>query len=200
MNLQLKKYNRKLKIAGLDPSMSNWGVCIGTLDAITGEFEVDSVHVVHPNKFKSEKKMRQNSKDVLLAQDLYKSNMSLLKDVDILFAELPIGSQSARAMASYGICLGIIGALNENLTEVIQVTPQAVKKVVGNDNPSKLEMIEWAMDQHPEIEFPVYRKNGIWYVSAAKAEHMADALVSIYAGANTPQFKTLIKSIQENLK
>lgn len=107
--------------------MSNWGVCIGTLDAITGEFEVDSVHVVHPNKFKSEKKMRQNSKDVLLAQDLYKSNMSLLKDVDVLFAELPIGSQSARAMASYGICLGIIGALNENLTEVIQVTPQAVK-------------------------------------------------------------------------
>lgn len=44
------------------------------------------------------------------------------------------------------------------------------------------------------------QENGIWYVSAAKAEHMADALVSIYAGANTPQFKTLIKSIQENLK
>lgn len=195
-----KKKNRLLKVAGLDPSMSNWGICIGMLDAFNGEFEVTEVHVIQPNKFKSEKKMRQNTKDVLLAQDLYKSNMAILTDIDILFAELPIGSQSARAMASYGICLGIIGALNENLTEIIQVTPQAVKKVVGNDNPSKEEMIDWAIEQHPEIDFPKYKSKGMWYISNAKAEHMADALVAIYAGARTAQFETLIKSIQESLK
>lgn len=190
---------RMLKIAGLDPSMSNWGICIGELDALNGEFEVTSVHVIQPSKHKKTK-MRQNSKDVLLSQELYKVNMLLLKDVDILFAELPIGSQSARAMASYGICLAIIGALNENLTTVIEVTPQAVKKIVGNHNPSKMEMIEWAIEQHPEIDFPTYKQNGIRYISAAKAEHMADALIAIYAGARTTQFETLIKSIQVNLK
>lgn len=194
-----RKYNRTLKVAGLDPSMSNWGICIGELDALNGDFEVTSVHVIQPSKHKKTM-MRQNSKDVLLSQELYKTNMLLLKDVDILFAELPIGSQSARAMASYGICLAIIGALNENLTTIIEVTPQAVKKIVGNNNPSKLEMIEWAVDQHPEINFPTYKQKGIRYISAAKAEHMADALIAIYAGAQTIQFETLIKSIQENLK
>ena len=196
----MKKKNRKrvINIAGLDPSMSNWGIVLGHLDIDEGELTVKSVHTIHPDKLKKSK-VRQNSKDVLLAQDLYKQNIELLYDTDIICAELPIGSQSARAMASYGICLGIIGALNTELTKVVEVTPMQVKKVVGNDNPSKIEMIEWAMDQHPEIDFPTYKRNGLEYISAAKAEHMADALVAIYAAAETTQFKTLINHYRKSL-
>lgn len=191
-----KKRSKWIKIAGLDPSLSNWGICKGSLDVFSGELIVDSVHLIHPNKYKG-KKMRQNSKDVLAAQDLYKTSMQLLSDTDILCAELPTGSQSARASAGYGICIGVVGALNTELTEVVQVTPMQVKKVVGNDNPSKEDMIDWALDMHPEISFPTYKRNGLHYVSAAQAEHMADALAAIYAAAKTDHFLNLVEQYKE---
>ena len=187
-----------LTIAGLDPSLSNWGVVKGTLDIIEGYFDVDSLHLIHPDKNKKTK-MRQNSKDVLSAQQLYKGNIELLQDVDIVIAELPTGSQSARASAAYGICMGIVGALTLNLDNFIQVTPMDVKKVVGNNNPAKSEMIDWAVDMHPDANWPLYKRDKSWYISEAKAEHMADALAAIYAGAETKQFLNLINQYKDSL-
>lgn len=178
--------------------MSNWGVVKGTLDLDSGYLTVNSCHTIHPDQNKKTK-LRQNSKDVLRAQQLYKANIDLLSDVDILIAELPTGSQSARASAGYGICIGLIGALNMELIEVIQVTPMQVKKVVGKDNPSKSEMIDWAVDLHPEADWPTYKRDGLYYISGAKAEHMADALAAIYAGAKTKQFNDLINQYKESL-
>lgn len=193
------KKQSKIKVAGLDPSMSNWGIALGELDLKEAYLDITSVHLVHPNKLKKSKE-RQNAKDVFLAQDLYEQNMQLLKDVDIIFAELPIGSQSARAMASYGICLGVVGALNISLNkQIIQVTPMDVKKVVGNNNPSKLDMINWAMDEHPETDFPTYKQGGIHYISATKAEHMADAIAAIHAGCKQQSFLNVINQLRETL-
>lgn len=195
----LKNNKHLLKVAGLDPSMSNWGIAIGELDLIEGYLTINEIHVIHPSKHKNTK-LTQNVKDVLLAQDLYKDNMHILSDVDIIFAELPVGSQSARAMASYGICLGIVGALNVSLgIEAIKVTPMDVKKVVGNNNPSKLDIIEWVMTNQPEVDFPTYKQKGVTYISAAKAEHMADAVVAIYAGCKQKPFLNLLTQLRETL-
>ena len=174
-------------------------MCKGILNVLDGTLEIHSTCLIRPDKNAKNKKMRQNSKDVLVAQDLYKSCMTYLSDVDILFAELPIGSQSSRACVSYGLCLGVVGALNNELSKVIEVTPAQVKKVVGNDNPSKEEMIDWALDMHPDINFPTYKKGKCLYISSAQAEHLADSLAAIYAGVKTPQFETLLNSIREKL-
>lgn len=198
MKLKRNKNSNKIRIAGLDASMSNWGVCLGTVDLDDGYLVIDSVHVIQPPKLKSDKKTRQNAKDVLLSQTLYSENIRLLQDIDIICAELPVGSQSARASAGYGICMGIIGALNASLPKIIEVTPQAVKKVVGKKDATKLEVIEWVLDHHPEVNFPTYRQNGIEYISAAKAEHMADATVAIYAASTHPTFIEIINQLRES--
>lgn len=194
----MQKPKNLIRIAGLDPSLSNWGCVKGTLDLTDGLFQVDSLHLIHPNK-NTKTKMRQNSKDVLSAKQLYEGNIELLHDVDIVIAELPTGSQSARASAAYGICMGVIGALSIDMPNFIQVTPMDVKKVVGNNAPSKSEMIEWATDMHPDADWPLYKRDHKYYISEAKAEHMADALAAIYAGAQTIQFFNLIKSYKDSL-
>lgn len=198
MQIKMRKQSKKIKIAGLDASMSNWGICIGTVDLDEGYLVIDSVHLVKPLKLKSDKKTRQNIKDVLLSQHLYTENIRLLQDIDIICAELPVGSQSARASAGYGICMGIIGALNATLPEIIIVTPQAVKKVVGKKDATKLEVIDWVLDHHPEVNFPTYKQNGVEYISATQAEHMADATVAIYAASLHPTFIQVINQLRES--
>ena len=64
---------------------------------------------------------------------------------------------------------------------------------------SKSEMIDWAVDMHPDANWPLYKRDKSWYISEAKAEHMADALAAIYAGAETKQFLNLINQYKDSL-
>lgn len=66
----------------------------------------------------------------------------LEKDVNMVVVEVPVGSQSARSMASYGICIGILASITKPM---IQVTPTEVKMAtVGSKTASKQDMIDWA--------------------------------------------------------
>jgi Holliday junction resolvasome RuvABC endonuclease subunit len=187
---------RLIKVVGQDPSLRNWGLAIGHLDIDTNKLEIDFLDLTNPELPKG-KQVRQNSSDLESAYQLYKEASDASLGAHAVFVEVPVGSQSARAMASYGICVGVLGALRANGIPFFEVTPTEVKLAsVGNKTATKQEMIKWAMDKHPEANWPLYKHNGKDMVSEAKAEHMADAIAAIYAGMSCNAFKQVLPFIK----
>lgn len=177
-----------LRVVGFDPSLRNWGVACGTLDTDTMRLTVKTVDVIQP-VLPTGKQVRQNSTDLESAFQLCKSAMEIAKQAQVIFAEVPVGSQSARAMASYGICVGVLGSLRACGIPFFEVTPLEVKMAtVGRKTATKLEMINWATSQHPAATWPYYKQKGVQIISEAKAEHMADAIGAIQAGIHSNPF------------
>lgn len=189
----------KLKVLGLDPSMSNFGIAKATLDLDTMKFTVDALHVVQtePEKDKKVRKVvRKNSEDLERAQLLHKGAMEAVEGHFIAFVEVPVGSQSSRAMASYGVSLGVIAAV-ANAMPVVQVTPTEVKMAgCGIKTATKGEMIEAMVAKYPDAPWPRYTQNGKGFkkgdIHAGEAEHLADALAAIEAGIGTDEFRRTI--------
>ena len=177
-----------LRVAGMDPSLRNWGVALGTYDTVTQELKIKTVAVIQP-VLPTGKQVRQNSEDLEAAAQLCAGALTYAKEAQVIFVEVPVGSQSARAMASYGICVGVLGALRATGTPFFEVTPTEVKMAtVGRKTATKLEMIQWATRQHPAASWPYYKQKGVQIISEAKAEHMADAIGAIQAGIHTNPF------------
>ena len=186
----------QLRVVGLDPSMRNWGIAEGLLDTDTMILTLNKLSVVNP-VLPTGKQVRQNSKDVESAFQLAEGAIAAAKGAQAIFVEVPVGSQSARAMASYGICVGVLGALRAQGIPFFEVTPTEVKlAAVGSKTATKKQMIDWATQQHPEANWPFYQRNGEQLISEAKAEHMADAVAAIYAGLKTSQFNQAIPFIK----
>lgn len=186
------------KVVGFDPSLRNWGIAQGIIVPEPSP----SLHIVHLNVINpvlpKGKQVRQNSLDLESAKQLAEGALTAAKDAKAIFVEVPVGSQSARAMASYGICVGVLGALRATGIPFFEVTPTEVKMAsFGNKTATKAQMISWAVKQHPEGNWPTYLEKGVIHISDAKAEHMADAIAAIYAGVrcNTfQQFLPLLKA------
>jgi len=186
------KPSRKLKFVGCDPSLRNWGLAMATFDTATQQLTVNELALTCPELSKG-KQVRQNSLDLASASQLYEGAIAAVRDAHAVFVEVPVGSQSARAMASYGICVGVLGALRANGIPFFEVTPSEVKLAgAGNKTATKQQMIEWAMAKHPEANWPIYKQHGKSLVSEAKAEHQADAVAAIYAGMACSSFKQLL--------
>lgn len=183
---------RILRVVGMDPSLRNWGISFGTFNLDTNEIKVKTVRVVTP-VLPEGKQIRQNSLDLEAAKQLCVSALDAAADAEAIFVEVPIGSQSARAMASYGICVGILGALRATGKPFFEVTPTEVKLAsVGIKTATKRQMINWAVQKHPDANWPFHTIKGVQQISEAKAEHMADAAAAIHAGVHTNEFKQLI--------
>jgi Holliday junction resolvasome RuvABC endonuclease subunit len=175
---------RVLQVVGMDPSLRNWGISKGTLNLDTRKVHIQEVNVICP-VLPTGKQVRQNSLDLESAKQLADSALRAVKGAQAIFVEVPVGSQSARAMASYGICVGVLGALRASGIPFFEVTPTEVKvTAVGSKTASKEAMINWARHSHPEADWPK---------AAAKAEHTADATAAIHAGLRTNEFKQLIQ-------
>jgi hypothetical protein len=138
-----------------------------------------------PSKIKS---IRKNSDDLSRAQKLYSAMQSFFNDVDVVCVEIPHGSQSARSMASYGICIGILASLGKPLIQITAVENK--QAALGKKSGSKAQMIEWATNKHPEVNWLKRKVKGELTLTNAN-EHLADALSSIYAGMRTNEFKLL---------
>jgi len=180
------------KLVGLDPSLRNWGMAIGVYDTESKLLIVEQVSVINPALPKA-KQTRQNSLDLESSKQLYEGTLDACKDAHAIFAEVPVGSQTARAMASYGICVGVLGSLRAQGFPLIEVTPSEVKLAgPGKITASKAEMISWAMKSHPEANWPTYVEKGSILVNASKAEHQADATAAIHAGIASNTFKQLL--------
>lgn len=178
----------KIPVVGFDPSLTHWGIAQAELDLTTGFLDTPVLQVVEPKKIKH-KQVRQNSIDLDVAHQLAKSAYSAAKTAKVIFVEVPVGSQSARAMASYGVCVGILGSMLADGIQLIEVTATEVKRAfTGNSNATKRQMIDQALEFYPDANFPRWRGQ----VTDA-AEHVADALGAIHAGVKTPLFQNLMR-------
>lgn len=176
-----------LKIVGLDPSLRNWGIAIGSASIATGELTITDLRTVHTEQQPKGGRIRASTWDIESAFTLYEGVYNACSDADIVCVEVPTGAQNNKGATGHGICLGILGSLLS--TKFIFVTPQSVKKIIGKDNATKAESVALAVEKHPEAPWPYYRGN----VSVTKAEHSADAIHAIYAGAQTKEFKSIIQ-------
>lgn len=85
---------KKLKVLGLDPSMSNLGIAWATYSPESQTLLVDRVETVSP-KPETSKQIRQNSKDLDRAKQLYAALEAAVASSDLVCVEIPVGSQSA---------------------------------------------------------------------------------------------------------
>lgn len=183
--------SRKIKILGIDPSMNNFGYAAATYDLDTGQLEYLGIRLNSPDKPKAKKSVRQNSTDLVLAKNQYTSLQKSTEWPDIICVEIPVGSQTSRAMTSYGLCIGVLASINKPM---IQVTPTEVKvAATGNKSATKREMINWAFSQNSSLKWLTRTTNGD-NILIDKNEHMADAMAAIKAGISTDEFKTILLS------
>lgn len=181
-----------IEVAGFDPSLTHWGIAEAELDLATGFLSLPKLTLVEPEKIKT-KQVRQNSVDLFLAEQLASVVTPIARKAKAVFVEVPVGSQSARAMASYGVCVGILGALKAEGISLIEVTAFEVKQCfTSNKNATKQAMINRALELYPDANFPRQGQRVV-----AKAEHVADAIATIHAGVLTPTFQNLMRLYQK---
>lgn len=186
-----------IPVMGMDPSLNNWGLAKGYFDTETMKLSITELDLINP-EFSSGKTVRQNSKDLERARQLAFKAASAVGDVQAVFVEVPVGSQSARAMASYGICVGVLGALRAQNIPFFEVTPTEVKlATIGKKTASKAEIIQRAVAAYPQANWPLITRNGETNVVMSKAEHMADAIGAIEAGIHTEQFRSVLPFISK---
>jgi Holliday junction resolvasome RuvABC endonuclease subunit len=179
-----------IKVVGCDPSLRNFGLVKATLDIESLKFKVDDMILVESeDDAKKQKTVRKNSDDLRRARLLYEGFQDACKDASFAFVEVPVGSQSARAMASYGMCLGVLAS---HPIPMIQVTPTEVKKAgTGFATATKSEMIDAAVEAHPYAKWLTRKFKGELLLTGDN-EHLADALFAIKAGIATAEFKGAI--------
>lgn len=183
----------KIPVVGFDPSLTNWGIAEAELDLENGYLSTPKLSLVQPRDGDGKKQVRRNSLDLQRAEELAHAAMAAAERAKVIFVEVPVGSQSARAMASYGICVGILGSIRAKGLEIIEVTPDENKKLfTGSKTATKQQMIDTAMQHYPDANWPMHNNK----VSASKAEHMADAIAAIHAGVQTPVFQNLMRLIK----
>lgn len=182
-----------ISVVGFDPSLRNWGVSKGFLTLGDSPIlTIDTLAVIQPIQ-STGKQVRQNSLDLEAAEQLAKQAMTYAEGAQAIFVEVPVGSQNSRASLGCGLCIGVLGALRATGIPFYEVTPNEVKMIgAGKKTATKKDMINWAMDKHPEAPWPMYTQKGVAMVSEAKAEHMADATAAIYAGIASKAFKQML--------
>lgn len=179
-----------IPVLGMDPSLTHWGLASAELDLITGILTTPFIQVIEPKDLEG-KQIRVNSNDLYRSEQLSTGILPFCQKAKAIFVEVPVGSQSARAMASYGICVGILSMVRAMGIQIIEVTAKDVKKTLtGNANATKQQMIDHAWENYPQANWPLDLKTG---KPLKKSEHMADAIGSIYAGVNTPTFQNLMR-------
>lgn len=182
----------KIPVVGFDPSMTGWGIAESDLDLTTGYLDTPQIQILEPEKL-TNKQVRVNSVDLDVAEQLAREAVAAASRAKAIFVEVPVGSQSAAAMKSYGMCVGILGSMRSQGIQLIEVTAAEVKKALtGLKWATKREMIAKAMALYPDARWPTYKKAGKMEV-ANKAEHAADAIGAIHAGVNTPMFQNLMR-------
>lgn len=189
---------KTIKVIGLDPSLRNWGIAIGEMvPGVVESLKIYDLRVINPAIAKT-KQVRQNSLDLESAKQLCEGVLSVVKSAQLIFVEVPVGSQSARAMASYGICVGVLGALRGIGIPLHEVSPLEVKRAsAGKVTATKQEMIQWAMGKHPEADWPTYKQKEKLLVNNNKAEHQADAIAAIYAGFASNTYKQMLPFLKQ---
>jgi Holliday junction resolvasome RuvABC endonuclease subunit len=184
----------QIPVLGMDPSLRHWGLAEANLDLTDGVLSTPVGSIVEPTNLTG-KNIRVNTNDQWLAEQLSIPVLEACRKAKAIFVEVPVGSQSARAMASYGICVGILGAVRALGIPYIQVMPAEVKRVfTGRVTASKKQMIEQLIEFYPDVVLPKGKAPNKY---GDKSEHIADATAAIHSGVLTSEFQTLLRILQK---
>lgn len=182
----------KIKIAGLDGSLRNFGISIMELDLETMTLSVQDLILAETEKSKN-KQVRASSDNLTRAQSIHAKIKEALKSCTAAFVEVPYGGQSYDAVLGFGIVIGLYASID---CPVIEVSPSETKMAaVGTKTASKEEIIEWAAEKFPDAKWLRYKRNGKNYKKGeltSKNEHLADGIAIAHAGLEVPAFKQTI--------
>lgn len=184
----------QIPVLGADISLRNWGLARGMLDIESGVFEKVELKLVQ-TEVDHNKQVRTNSKDIQAAHDIFigVKDWFIEDKPKAVFIEVPVGSQSANGMKSYGLCVGLVGAFRALGCPVFEVSPTENKiALAGNKTASKDVMIRTAHELYPEANWLKDGKGKL----LNKNEHLADAIGAIHAGVNLPAFQNLLKMLK----
>ena len=175
----------------MDPSLNNWGLAYGMYDPGKDALTINTIELTQtlPTKTRT---MRVNTDDLQRAKLLSDAAFRSVQQVDAVFVEVPYGSQSARAMVSYGVCIGILASLRTKGIPFFEISYLQVKLVtIGKSAASKEQITNRAIELHPHLDWPKTTKKGKT-TYAGSCHHMADAIGAIEAGVLTNEFQQLL--------
>lgn len=179
-----------IRVVGLDPSTSNFGIVKSLVDMDTLEVSVEDL-VLIKTESESRKGIIKQSDDLRRAKEVLAGMLVHTADANLVVSEIPFCNPGTYASANFnaGLVTGVLAACS---IPVIQVSPSEVKlAAIGHRQAAKEEMIEWAMGKHPDAPWRLRKFKGTMR-PIADNEHLADALATIYAGLKTQQFAQLI--------
>lgn len=181
-----------MKFLSIDSSLANTGIAIGKIHP---DKKVSVLGIeLHETKKTTNKQVRASSDTIARGRSTYKFIQEVIKEwnPDFIFVETPSGSQSSAGMKSYGMTCQLIATLNP---KPIEVTPDEVKKAsVGKKTASKQEMMEWAYNLYPDVNWDINKSTG---QLKNKNEHMADAIAIAYAGIQTDDFVRVFEIVNK---
>jgi hypothetical protein len=184
-----------IKLMGHDPAFRNWGMALALYDTQLKQLTLTGLDIAQ-SKIDKSVSTRKNSKDVEVADFTVRRIMPHIKDTQISFIEMPVGSKYPNYMLSYGYCCGIAGTLRAQGNSIIEVHSQDIKEILtGSRTASKDEVIIACMKAYPHLDWPMQTKKGVTTYIKGKAEHMADAVGAIRAGLETKEFNDLLSII-----
>jgi len=169
---------------GIDAAFANVGIAVATLDITDPKnpvIAVEALRLIHTEGLKKRPKGVPRSADDLrrAREALYGIHDAIdSHEPDFVIAEVPFGSQSARASWALGISLGVLASI----PNLIEVTPREVKAATGEKHADKDYMIEWAMGLYPNAPWQMRRFKGDLIQVSSSNEHTADAVAAIHAG------------------
>lgn len=188
-----------IRILGIDPSLTSTGYSVVDVDLKT--FKIDRVISIGTIKTEPDKgkKIRASSDALARSRHIVRALRSVIEEHDIKLAvsEVPSGGQSAKAVYAFGIVVGILASLP---IPVIEVSQREVKMAsVGVGYADKEDMVRWAVKLTAEhnVEWPISKRENEWAIPHAGgfvtkgAEHMADSIAAVSAGAKSEQFRQL---------
>lgn len=178
------------KVMGLDGSLQNFGIAIGTIDT-------DSCKLLSIDNLVLSKTSKSTDKKVKRADDDFQRffqhfdevcKLATRYNVEYIFGEIPSGAQDARAAFAFGGVTALLAALNYHW-DVTTVTPAEVKlATTGWKHADKEDVITAIHAEFPDAPWirskkpnaMCIEKDGLYLTNAN--EHLADGVGCILAG------------------
>jgi Holliday junction resolvasome RuvABC endonuclease subunit len=183
-----------VKILAVDPALRNLGFAHLVLPADGGKLDLRNLRLVQTENGAG-KTVRKNSDDLRRASEAWEVMCQEAEWADIIAAEIPSGTQSARGAMSNGITLGLLAALGR-IRPLIQVSAAEAKRVAtGRRTASKDEMIAWATGLYPQAPWLTRKLKGEVRMLDAN-EHLADAVAIGIAATHTVEFRAALSMLR----
>jgi Holliday junction resolvasome RuvABC endonuclease subunit len=184
----------QIHVLGIDAAFANMGFAHAILtihDRKVVAFDCMHLELVS-TEAENRKQVRKSSDELRRAFQLKEAIIHNCAGKSFAFVEVPSGSQSASAARALGIAVGVLASCP---IAMIEVSPMEVKDVVNGNRKAKVtkaDVIDWAVKRWPAAPWKKSPMSKRRDKLTLDNEHCADALASIQAGIDSPDFQRLL--------